>query len=178
MKSHLRKELEKYTKGPLNQLIALLMCGARFPQDHLGQRSPSESSTKEALVSLIWQKFDFSGDVRTTDESSLNLLVLLKVDQACLRRLIAETDYTVDPVVYSNTCIKALECLTEIRYDYACMETELQNSNAKIQWGKPKRLSAIGTWGRSQCESLIRVFFLSASSRNGTTGSGRRLVVA
>jgi len=155
MKGHLHKELNKYTKGPLNQLIALLMCGARLPQDFLGQRSPSESSIKEALVSLIWQKFDFHSDVRTTDESSLNLLVLLKVDQACLRTLIAEIGYTVDPSIYTNACIKALECLAEIRYDYACMETELQNSNAKIQWGKPKRLSAIGAWERSQCETLI-----------------------
>ena len=122
MKSHLRKELEKYAEGPLNQLIALLMCGARLPQDFLGQRSPSESSVKEALVSLIWQKFDFHDDVRTTDESSLNLLALLKVDQACLRSLIAETGYTVDPGVYTKACIDALKCLAEIRYEYTRME--------------------------------------------------------
>jgi len=122
MKSHLRKELEKYAEGPLNQLIALLMCGARLPQDFLGQRSPSESSVKEALVSLIWQRFDFHDDVRTTDESSLNLLVLLKVDQACLRSLIAETGYTVDPGVYTKACIDALKCLAEIRYEYTRME--------------------------------------------------------
>jgi len=121
MKSHLRKELEKYAEGPLNQLIALLMCGARLPQDFLGQRSPSESSVKEALVSLIWQRFDFHDDVRTTDESSLNLLVLLKVDQACLRSLIAETGYTVDPGVYTKACIDALKCLAEIRYEYTRM---------------------------------------------------------
>ena len=122
MKSHLRKELEKYAEGPLNQLIALLMCGARLPQDFLGQRSPSESSVKEALVSLIWQKFDFHDDVRTTDESSLNLLALLKVDQACLRSLIAEIGCTVDPGVYTKACIDALKCLAEIRYEYTRME--------------------------------------------------------
>ena len=122
MRSHVRKELEKYTKGPLDQLIALLMCGARFPQDHLGQRSPSESSAKEALVSLIWQKYGFHSDARMTDESSLNLLVLLKADQACLRSLIAETGYTVDPGVYTKACINALECLAEIRYEYVRME--------------------------------------------------------
>ena len=136
MKSHLRKELDKYTKGPLNQLIALLMCGARLPQDFLGQRSPWESSIKEALVSLIWQKFDFHDDVRTTDESSLNLLVLLKVDQACLRSLIAETGYTVDPVVYTKACINALECLAEIRYGYLVLEKSLQSSNPDHEVGE------------------------------------------
>ncbi len=116
MERHLREELEKYNRKPLNQLIALLMCGARFPQDFLGQRSPSEPSAKDALVSLIWQKFNFL-DVRTTDESSLNLLVLLKADQACLRKLVAEIGYTVDPSVYTTACIHALECLSEIRYE-------------------------------------------------------------
>jgi len=141
MKSHLRKELEKYTEGPLNQLIALLMCGARFPQDFVGQRSPWESSVEEALVSLIWQQFDFFSDVRTTDESSLNLLVFLKVavDQACLRNLIAETGYTVDPGVYTKACINALKCIAEIRYEYARMEKSLQSSNPDHEAGETQR---------------------------------------
>ena len=173
MKSHVRQELEKYTEGPLNKLIALLMCGARFPQDHLGQRSPSESSTKEALVSLIWQKFGFHSDVRTTDESALNLLVLLKVDQACLRNLIAETGYTVEPYVYTTACVNALECLEEIRYEYARMKKKFAKGLIQTySEGNPKDspLSARGNGRNVNLSSEFSSFLQAAETARQNEG--------
>ena len=111
MAVHLYKELKVYTKDPLDQLIALLMCGACFPQDALNERSP----VNEAFVSLIWQKFNFL-DIYTTDEASLRLLVSLKADQACLRKLVTESGHMVDLGVYTTACINALRCLEDIRY--------------------------------------------------------------
>jgi len=149
MTIHLHKELEKYAKEPLDQLIALLMCGACFPQDVLNQRSP----VNEALVSLIWQKFNFL-DIYPADEASLRLLVSLKADQPCLRKLVTESGYTVDPSVYTTACINALQCLKNIRYGcYICMGTR---HRVLMQTTKRWKFSPTnGTWQRSRCKSLV-----------------------
>lgn len=119
-------ELAKYSTKPLNQLVALLMCDARFPRtvtkDLLSCQSLSKASicASELFVSFVLSKFGLLDDqYRKVDRESLDLGVLLVNDRDCydpLRQLIRKlAGYVVDKDTYATTCINALRCFVDLR---------------------------------------------------------------
>lgn len=121
VKNYLDIELVKYTNEPLNQLVALLMSEARFPQHwYSASVSKSSPSTSFSLTSFIWTKFNLHDNhMRWIDETSLNLRsMLMEGHHACdtLRQLIQNSGITVNPDVYAATCINALRCISDLTW--------------------------------------------------------------
>lgn len=123
--NYLTAELTKYSKEPLNQLVALLMCGARFPpnlaKDLLSSQSLSKASicANELFVSFVWPRFRLQDkQTQKVDRESLNLGVLLMGDRDRydpLRKLIQDTGHIVNKDVFVTTCINALRCFVDLR---------------------------------------------------------------